>query len=518
MPLQAGAGLHYSFWLSGYATPPIVLVTTSKFNNQMQVSTQNTNGHSGAPKRPERILQFGTGVLLRGLCDYVVHEGNRQGLYDGSIVVVKSTPHGSIDAFARQGNRYTLCMRGQQVGQRVDEAVTITAISRVVEAQQEWSQLLAVAASPDLEVVISNTTEMGLKIEPDDDITAAPPHSFPAKLLALLYHRYQVFGGDSSKGWVILPTELVNDNGDLLRQLVTTLAQRAQLPAAFLHWLAQANRFCNTLVDRIVPGSPTADVHAMLTQRLGYADELLIVSEPFLLWAIAGDDAVAARLGFAQAVPGVIIQPDINQFRTLKLHLLNGLHSAACAMAHLAGFKTVYAATQDDGFRRLLEQMLFEELMPALPASVDQARAQVFAEQVLDRFSNAFLAHHWLDISFQYTTKWLNRCQPMLERYLAQFGHLPVGLVMGMAAFFRFMRAETHDDQGFYGFANGQSYALRDALAPIWQEHWSLPTLADTVQAALNDGRLWNGQPLQVGGLADALTEQLEVIYGLKVV
>lgn len=478
----------------------------------MEVSTQNTNDHGGTPKHPERILQFGTGVLLRGLCDYVVHEGNRQGVYNGSVVVVKSTLHGSTDAFVRQGGQYTLCMRGQQAGRQVDEAVVVTAISRVVEAQHEWDQLLALAASPDLEVVISNTTEMGLKLEPDDDITAAPPHSFPAKLLALLYRRYQVFGGDLSKGWVILPTELVNDNGDLLRQLVITLAQTAQLPVAFLDWLAQANRFCNTLVDRIVPGSPAADTHAMLTQRLGYSDELLIVSEPFLLWAIAGDESVAARLGFAQAVPGVVIQPDINQFRTLKLHLLNGLHTAACAMAHLAGFETVYAATQDDDFRQLLEQMLYKELMPALPGSVDQARAQVFAGQVLDRFSNAFLAHHWLDISFQYTTKWLNRCQPILESYLAQFGHLPEGLVMGMAAFFRFMRAETHDDQGFQGAANGQPYALRDALAPIWQEHWSLPNVADTVRAALDDGRLWNGQPLQVAGLADALTARLKVV------
>ncbi len=463
-----------------------------------------------AAPRPERILQFGTGVLLRGLCDYVIDAGNRQGVYDGSVVMVKSTASGSIDTFVRQGCQYTLCMRGQLARQTVDEAVRISSISRVVEAQKDWNALLELAESPDLEVVISNTTEMGLRLDPADDITASPPASFPAKLLALLYRRYQAFGNEASKGWVILPTELVQNNGEVLRELVTTLATKSQLPADFLDWLDRANHFCNTLVDRIVPGRPDAKIHAQLTQRLGYDDELLIVSEPYLLWAIAGDERVAARLGFARALPGVVVQSDIEAFRTLKLYLLNGLHTATCALAHLAGFDTVFAATQDPEFRRLLEQILFHELLPALPASVDEGQARAFAAQVLDRFSNPFLAHHWLDISFQYTTKWLHRCQPLLENYYAKFGHYPAGLLLGMAAFFRFARVEGQNAAGFYGIANGQTYPLRDELGPIWQVHYALPTVAETVNAALEDVALWGGQPIRLPGLAAVLAARVE--------
>ncbi|MBC6995211.1 tagaturonate reductase [Neolewinella lacunae] len=465
---------------------------------------------SAATRPPERILQFGTGVLLRGLCDYAIDAGNRQGLYNGSVVMVKSTASGSIDAFVRQGGQYTLCMRGQSAGRTVDEAVRISAISRVVEAQNDWTALLDLAEIPDLEIVISNTTELGLRLDPADDLTASPPASFPAKLLALLLRRYQKFGNDASKGWVILPTELVQDNGAVLRELVTTLAQKSDLRADFLDWLDQANHFCNTLVDRIVPGQPTAEVQAQLTQRLGCQDELLIVSEPYLLWAIAADERVAARLGFARALPGVVVQPDIEVFRTLKLYLLNGLHTAACALAHLAGLDTVYVATQDPEFRRLLEQILFEELLPALPDGVDESQARTFAAQVLDRFGNPFLAHHWLDISFQYTTKWLHRCQPLLENYSAKFGHYPPGLLLGMAAFFRFARAEGQNAAGFYGIANGRPYPLRDELAAIWRAHWALPTVAETVKAALKDTQLWQGRTLDLPGLAEALVALVE--------
>lgn len=45
---------------------------------------------------PEKVLQFGTGVLLRGLPDYFIDKANRQGIFNGRIVVVKSTDSGDM--------------------------------------------------------------------------------------------------------------------------------------------------------------------------------------------------------------------------------------------------------------------------------------------------------------------------------------------------------------------------------------------------------------------------------------
>lgn len=227
---------------------------------------------------PEKVLQFGTGVLLRGLPDFLIDEANSKGIFNGRIVVVKSTNSGDTAEFDQQDNLYTVCIRGIQDGAQVAQNVVCTAISRVLTASTQWDEVLACAKNSALEIVISNTTEVGIKLT-NEDIHQMPPVSFPGKLLAFLYARYQAFAGDPSKGLIIVPTELIPDNGSKLESILLELAHLNNLEADFIDWMEQHNHCCNTLVDRIVPGKPAPEAKAEIEATLGYQDDLLIMSE-----------------------------------------------------------------------------------------------------------------------------------------------------------------------------------------------------------------------------------------------
>ncbi|HNA18162.1 MAG TPA: altronate oxidoreductase, partial [Ferruginibacter sp.] len=248
---------------------------------------------------PEKVLQFGTGVLLRGLPDYFIDKANKQGIFNGRIVLVKSTDGGDATAFEKQDGLYTLCIRGVENGGKYEEDIINASISRVLSARSEWNKVLECAHNPQLKIIISNTTEVGIQLV-HDDIRRYPPVSFPGKLLAFLYERYKAFEGSRQSGMVIVPTELISDNGKKLESIVIELAHLNGLEEAFIDWLENANRFCNSLVDRIVPGKPDEVLQRSIETRLGYTDELLIMSEVYRLWAIEGDEEIAETLSFAR--------------------------------------------------------------------------------------------------------------------------------------------------------------------------------------------------------------------------
>src|SRR5262249_30914471 len=150
-------------------------------------------------------------------------------------------------------------------------------------------------------VIISNTTEVGIVLT-DDDVSLSPPASFPGKLLAFLYERYKAFGGSKDSGMVIVPTELIVDNATKLRSIVLELASKNNLDEKFVQWLQSANHFCNSLVDRIVPGKLTKTDQEKTEKKSGYHDELMIMSETFRLWAIeTADPKVIETLSFSKA-------------------------------------------------------------------------------------------------------------------------------------------------------------------------------------------------------------------------
>ncbi|WP_239692085.1 tagaturonate reductase [Hymenobacter coccineus] len=463
---------------------------------------------------PEKVLQFGTGVLLRGLPDFFIDKANRQGLFNGRVVVVKSTDGGDAGAFARQGGLYTVCVRGMEDGQAVAENVVCAAISRVLSARSEWAGVLAFASNPDLQVVISNTTEVGLELLDGEDIHAAPPRSFPGKLLAVLWARFQAFEGAPDKGLVIVPTELVPENGTKLRAILRTLAERQALGPDFLHWLDTANDCCNSLVDRIVPGAPAPGALAALHAELGYADELLISAEAYRLWAIEGGERVRQVLSFAPADPGIFIQPDITLFRELKLRLLNGTHTLSCGLAVLAGFGTVRAAMDDRNMASFVQNLMLADLLPGIPYPIDEKVGQRFGLQVLDRFQNPAVEHRWLAITLNYSAKLQLRVVPTLVHYSRQFGAVPQYVALGWAAYLLFMRGETQDEKGtWHGrLPDGTPYPINDEQAGYFADLWQRLPVHMLTASALANVSLWGQDLGALPGFTAAVTQHLALL------
>jgi len=388
---------------------------------------------------PEKIIQFGTGVLLRGLPDFFIDKANKAGVFNGRVVMIKSTNSGNDGSlFASQDMLYTQCVRGIKEGAEINENWINASISRILSAKDQWDEVLACAENPEIRVIISNTTEAGLQLSPDDDPNDAPPRSFPAKLVAVLYHRYRHTNGNKDSGFVILPTELVSGNGGVLKGMVMHLANKfyAGQPA-FLEWLAECNTICNTLVDRIVPGALPAAEHAEMEARLGYSDDLMIMSEAYSLWAIERQDgAIDALLSFASVNPEVVLCNDIHRYKELKLRLLNGTHTMVCALAIHSGFVTVKEAMADEGFNQFIKAITANEIARSVAdEKISYEDALVFADSVLDRFRNPFLDHKWLSIAFQYSEKMKMRNIPVLNRYREAFGTVPEHLAFGFAAF-----------------------------------------------------------------------------------
>ncbi len=462
---------------------------------------------------PEKVLQFGTGVLLRGLPDYFIDKANKQNIFSGRIVVVKSTDGGDAAAFDEQDSLYTQCIRGIQGNNIVDEYVINASISRVLSAKSQWQQILDCAKDPEMEIIISNTTEVGIVLIETDDMNAAPPSSFPGKLLAFLYQRYKNFNGDVNKGMVIVPTELITDNGTKLQKIVIELAHLNKCDYAFIDWLENANHFCNSLVDRIVPGKLSATQQTEIEAKLGYSDKLTIASEIYSLWAIeSASEKVKDVLSFASADSGVIISNDINKFRELKLRLLNGTHTFSCGVAYLAGFETVKQAMDDKTLGLYVYDLAMQEMVPCVAGdNISNLEAQEFAQKVMDRFRNPFIEHKWISITLNYTHKMKMRNVPMLEAHYKKNLYAPDMMAMGFAAYILFMKCVPGESGNYYGEYNGSVYILQDEHAGYFHQLWHAGMiLPEMVRKLLADKNLWGTDLSQLPSLATAVTSYLQ--------
>ena len=466
---------------------------------------------------PERVLQFGTGVLLRGLPDYFIDKANRQGIFNGRIVVVKSTSQGDSSAFDKQDGLYTLCIRGLENGVKVEKNIINASISRVLSANEEWEKVLECAHNRDMQVIISNTTEVGIQLT-NDNVKHHPPKSFPGKLLAFLYERFKAFGGSAHSGMIIVPTELIPDNGKKLESIVLELAHLNSLEDEFIEWLEQHNSFCSSLVDRIVPGKPDAEFLQSLEKELGYSDSLLTVSEVYRLWAIEGDTHVKEVLSFAQADEGVVIEPNIDLHRELKLRLLNGTHTLSCGVAFLAGFETVKQAMDDELLSAFIADLMLLEIAPSIPYPVDIDVARTFGRKVLDRFRNPHIKHNWLSITMNFSSKLKTRCIPVLLKHYERKETVPELIALGFAAYLFFSRPVIKKGEQYYGEFNGASYLIQDEEAPVYYRRWAGLSTAALVQEVLGDSAFWGADLHALPGFSQTVVDNLNLIInnGMK--
>jgi tagaturonate reductase len=460
---------------------------------------------------PEKVLQFGTGVLLRGLPDYFIDKANRQGIFNGRIVVVKSTGNGDTADFDQQDSLYTIGVRGIEEGKNIDENIISSAISRVISAEKDWSAILEVARDPALRLIVSNTTEVGIQLL-NEPVSANPPASFPGKLLAVLYERYKLFKQEADAGLVVIATELIPENGKQLENIVYELAAYNQLEQEFIDWSRENNIFCNSLVDRIVPGKPDVAKLAALKEELGYDDALLILAEPYRLWAVEGDERVASVLSFMQADKGLIVKPDIEIYRELKVRLLNGTHTLTSGIACLSAIDTVKNGMDNAAVLHYVEQVMRKEIAPAIPYQVSLDEALEFSATVIDRFANPHIKHLWLSITMQYTMKMKIRVVPVLFNYHTLFNGIPSFITFGFAAFLHFMRARKEKEGKYYGELNGQDYLINDDQAAYFYQQTTSLAEAAYPAAILQDTQLWGADFNDLPGFVAAVEKDYQLI------
>lgn len=463
---------------------------------------------------PEKVLQFGTDVYLRGLPDYFIDKANRQGVFDGRIVVVESALQGDVTAFKKQDGLYTLCIRDHVNGEKIEENIINSSISRVLDAQTEWKQVLDCAHNSNIQIIVSNTTEVGIKLV-QEDILRHPPASFPGKLLAFLYERFLAFGGSERSGLVIVPTELISNNGHRLESIVLELAHLNGLEDNFIEWLENHNHFCNSIFDRIIPGHPEKAERERLEEELGYSDRLITVSEAHKFWAIEGDEKIKACLSFAQADNNVVITSNIDLYRELKLRLLNGTHTLSCGLAFLSGFDSVSEAMSDEHFSSIIEKLMLEELASTIPYPANHEDILAFGEKILERFRNPYIQHRWINITGQYSSKMKMRCIPVLLNYYQHQETAPEIFALGFAAYLYFMKTVKRVDGQFYGEWSGVAYPILDDQAEIFSKRWNSLSVEELVGDVLRDKAFWGAELNTLPGFQEAVTDKLNTIIHL---
>ena len=383
-------------------------------------------------KMKETVIQFGEGNFLRGFFDYFLHVMNKNGLYDGKAVVVQPRAGGKCALLNEQNSRYNLYLRGIENGEVKQEHHFIESISRCVDPYKDFEGYISLALNPDIRFIVSNTTEAGIEFDDSCEFNDKPCKSFPGKLTQLLYRRYK----SGLNGFIILPCELIDNNGDELKRCVLKYAEYWYLEEAFVNWLEKENCFANTLVDRIVTGYPADE-----TKEIYPDDKFLNTAEIFHLWVIEGnfeDELPLKKAGF-----NVVWADDVKPYKKIKVRILNGAHTALVAGALLSGIETVGEAMNDEVASAFLEKCMKEEILPTIGENEESIS---FASNVFDRFRNPFIQHKWRSIALNSVSKFSVRVLPTLLECKNKSGKYPKGLTLALANLIYFYKNGNPDD------------------------------------------------------------------------
>lgn len=451
------------------------------------------------PHRPVKILQFGNGNFLRGFTDWMVEKANGSGVFNGNIHVVQVHSKSGNDAMKDQGNLFHIIERGLKNGKLIQEYQLVTCIDGVSSVFENYQDYLKLGENPDLRFIVSNTTEAGIVFDPNDTDMEVIPKTFPGKLTALLFHRFQTFKGDESKGLIFLPCELIEQNGDTLKNCIDKYATLWKLPMDFMEWIETACTFCNTLVDRIVPGFPKDSIDE-IQETLGYEDKLAVMVEPYHFWAIEKGDAIRKEFALDQAGLNVKYVDDLSRFRTQKVRILNGGHTAMVTFAYLKGIRTVREAVENPEINSFLRKAIFEEIIPTLEIPEEEVIA--FANDVLERFANPFIVHELKSIALNCVSKFKVRVLPSLLSYHRIKRIWPQNLITSFAALLIFYRGEY----------DGKTTPVNDEPAVIkqFQKAWELTSTQEIVHTLLKDAAFWGEDLTKYEGLESAISTAVD--------
>ena len=407
----------------------------------------------------ERMIQFGEGGFLRGFADWMLQIANEKKVFDGKVVVVQPIEKGMCDMLTAQGCVYTHLCRGAE-GVDVKK---IDVISRCVKPYDDFDAYMALAQNPDFRFVISNTTEAGIAFVETDKLTDRPASSFPGKLTQLLKARYDA----GLSGFVFLPCELINKNGENLKKCVLQYADLWGLGDGFKAWIEKDNIFCNTLVDRINTGYPKDE-----RIEVGFDDKMINTSEYFHLWVIEGYNGLFDEIPFDKCGLNVIVTDNLEMYRTRKVRILNGAHTSFVPYALLEGFDTVKSCIDDEKMLAYIRKCVFEEIIPTL----DLPREELveYAENVITRFSNPYIRHMLISIALNSVSKFKVRVLPSILEYIKRYGKMPETLIFSFAKLIDFYMTDmTNDDPSVTAFMKSATVGEILANEKLWGEDLS---------------------------------------------
>lgn len=383
-------------------------------------------------KRPIKVLQFGEGNFLRAFIDWFIQELNDKADFNGDVCVVQPLQFGRVEELKKQDGLYTLLLEGIQNGEIVRNKQIIDCLGDFINPYTEWDKYLEYAASADLKVIISNTTEAGIAYDSSDiDETKTSP-TFPGKLLTFLKKRYDILG-DKGSGLYILPCELIDYNGDTLKEYLNLLAKDRKYDEGFIFWLNNANKFYNTLVDRIVPGYPKDQI-ATLQMEDNFVDNNVVKGEVFHLWVIEGDSSIKNILPIDKTNLNILVTDNVKPYKERKVKILNGSHTCMVPVAYQYGVRAVNEMMQDDYLKQWLYAFLKEEVWPTIDMPLEEKNK--FTNDVMERFLNPTIYHELLTISLNSMTKYKTRVLPSAIAYYEKTNNLPKHSLFSLASLF----------------------------------------------------------------------------------
>lgn len=450
--------------------------------------------------QPIKVIQFGEGNFLRAFIDHAFQELNDTVDFNAGIAVVQPIENGMVNLLNEQDGLYTLFMKGLSKGQEVQEKKLISNLVSGINPYTNFSEYLALAKEEELQFIISNTTESGIAYVSTDTPDMQPPSSYPAKVTVLLNERFKHFNGDSAKGLAIIPCELINYNADTLKEIILKYSNDWNLGADFKKWIEESNTFHNTLVDRIVPGYPRAEIDEY-NKQLDYTDNLIVSAETFFLWVIEGGEDLKKKLPFHKTNLDVKIVADMQPYRTRKVRILNGAHTAMVPFSLMYGNETVKETVDNTFTGEFINKAIFDEINETI--DMDKKELDLFAEDVLDRFRNPFIKHNLSSIALNSISKFKVRVLPSILGYITKFGKVPTNLTFAFACLIRFYK----------GSWNGAALPVDDSkeIVDEFQGIWS-SDVATAVQKTLQNTEFWGEDLTKIKGLSEALVLALNEI------
>ncbi|BDU26819.1 tagaturonate reductase [Flavobacterium sp. GSB-24] len=450
--------------------------------------------------QPIKVVQFGEGNFLRAFVDYAFDKLNKEVDFNAGIAIVQPLKDGMVNMINDQDGLYTLFMNGIKKGEKIQDIELITNIVKTINPYTEFANYLALAKEEELQFIVSNTTEAGIEFIESDTPDMQPPVSFPAKLTVLLYERFKHFNGDASKGVTIIPCELIDYNSETLKKYILQYVDLWKLEDAFKTWVSDACTYHSTLVDRIVPGYPRAEIEEY-NNKLDYEDNLIVAAEPFFLWAIEGGDDLKAKLPFHKTDLNVKIVDDIRPFKMIKVRILNGAHTAMVPFSLLHGNKLVMETVNGDFTGKFVNSVI-SEISETL--DMDKNEITAYSEEVMDRFKNPFIKHALADIALNSVSKFKVRVLPSLLGYYKANKKLPVNLTFSLASLIRFYK----------GTWNGESLPVKDGedITTFFNGLWKSDDYEKIARLTLQNKNFWDEDLTEIPGLTKAITIALEEI------